>query len=227
MNFPDTAMLEALWLSFRLAFLTTAILLVMVTPLAWWMARSPSVGKAFVEAIVSLPLVLPPTVLGFYLLILLNPTSALGGFWLTLTGETLVFNFTGLLIGSLIYSLPFVLRPLLTAFETMDRGLLEAAATLKAGGWDRFVSIVLPLAKSGYISAAVLGFAHTLGEFGVVLMLGGNIPGETRTVSIAVYDTVEQMRYHEAHTLSAILLAFSFVALFGLFVSQRRRGRLI
>jgi molybdate transport system permease protein len=207
--------------------LTTMILLIVTTPLAWWMTRSHSLGKLLVETIVSLPLVLPPTVLGFYLLIFLNPTGPLGAFWFSLTGGTLVFNFSGLLVGSLVYSLPFVIRPILTSFESLDHGLLEAAATLKANPWDRFFTIALPLAKPGFISAIVLGFAHTLGEFGVVLMLGGNIPGETSTVSIAIYDTVEQMRYGDAHILSGILLVFSFILLLGLFASQRKRCRFL
>lgn len=229
MSSPDLLFLEPLWLSFELAAVTTCALLLLTTPLAWWLARSRGWGKVFIETIVSLPLVLPPTVLGFYLLIFLNPTGPAGKFWFSLTGQTLVFNFTSLLIGSLVYSFPFVIRPLLASFEAVDDGLLEAAATLKANAFDRFVSIALPLAKPGYLSAAVLGFAHTLGEFGVVLMLGGNIPGETRTASIAIYDKVEQGHYNDAHILSVILLIVSFILLFGLFASQRnssKQGRL-
>lgn len=214
--------LSPLLLSFKLAGLTTLILLFACTPLAWWLARSRSILKPFLEAVFSLPLVLPPTVLGFYLLILLNKGGIVGKFWLDLTGEAVVFNFTGLLVGSAVFSLPFVLRPLQNAFESVSDDVLEAAATLKATPLDRFISIVFPMARAGYLSAGVLGFAHTLGEFGVVLMLGGNIPGSTRTVSIAIYDYVEQLSYREAHTLSAILMGISFVLLVILFSINRR-----
>ncbi len=221
MHFLDPDILQPLALSFFLALSTTIILLVMCTPLAWWMARSRSVFSVILETVVSLPLVLPPTVLGFYLLVWLNPQSMLGKFWFSFTGEMLVFHVSGLLIGSMIYSLPFVIRPLLAAFSSMDSGLLEVAATLRATPRDRFFSVVLPLARPAYISAAVLGFAHTLGEFGVVLMVGGNIPGRTRTLSIAIYDHVEQMHYAEAQTLSLVMVALACVLLGALFSAQK------
>ena len=200
-------------LTLRLAGVTTAILLVLGTPLAWWLAHSRSRLVPAMEAVTALPLVLPPTVLGFYLLLLFNPQSGIGAFWLQLTGDTLSFSFTGLVVASVIYSLPFVVQPLQTAFQAQGRGPLEAAATLGATPLDAFFSVASPLALRGYLSAAVLGFAHTVGEFGVVLMVGGNIPGRTQVISIAIYESVETLNYDQAHQWSALLLAFSFLTL--------------
>ena len=213
--------LGPLWLTLRLAGVTVLILLVISTPLAWWLARTRTVFSTSVEAVVALPLVLPPTVIGFYLLITLGPHGFIGGPWLTLTGDALTFTFSGLVIASVFYSLPFVVQPLQNAFESIGDAPLETASVLGAKPWDVFVSVILPLARPGYITGAVLGFAHTLGEFGVILMVGGNIPGETRVISIAIYDHVETMAYSEAHTLSAILLVFSFIVLFSVYSINR------
>lgn len=213
--------LAPLWLTVQLASITTLTLLVLGTPLAWWLARTRHRMRAVVETVVALPLVLPPTVLGFYLLILLGPAGPVGGFWVQLTGSALSFSFTGLVIASCLYSLPFVVQPLQNAFQSVPAGLLDAAATLGARPLDRFASIALPLARRGYLTATVMGFAHTLGEFGVVLMVGGNIPGRTRVISIAIYDHVETLEYAEAHVLSALLLMFAFVALFTLYRVNR------
>ena len=215
--------LAPFWLSLRLALVTTAILLVLGTPLAWWLAGSRSRARPLVEALVALPLVLPPTVLGFYLLLLLGPRGPLAPV-LEVLDLQLVFSFTGLVIGSVLFSAPFVVNPLRNAFESIPRGLLEAAATLGAPPLDRFRSVVLPLAASGFVTAAVLGFAHTLGEFGVVLMIGGNIPGETQVLSIAIYDRVEQLDYRAAHIYSLGLIAFSMVLLVALYSSRRTRA---
>lgn len=203
----------AIWLSVQLAGLTMVILLLIATPLAWWLTRTQSRIRPVVEALVALPLVLPPTVLGFYLLILMSPDMALGALWLRISGDTLAFSFTGLLIASVIYSLPFAVQPLQTAFQSVGKGVVEAATTLGAGSWDVFVSIVLPLSRRGFLTAMVLSFAHTLGEFGVVLMVGGNIPGKTRVISIEVFNAVETLDYGTAHRLSAGLLVFSFLVL--------------
>ena len=202
-----------LWLSVQLAATTMVILIVVGTPLAWWLARTPSRWKSAVQAIVALPIVLPPTVLGFYLLVVLGPNGAIGSWWVELTGETLTFSFTGLVIASCLYSLPFAVQPLLGAFEALDKRDLEAAWTLGASRLDAFFSIAVPQSIRGYLGAVVLSFAHTLGEFGVVLMVGGNIPGETRVISIAIYDQVESLNYASAHRLSAILLVFAFLVL--------------
>ena len=175
----------------------------------------------------ALPLVLPPTVLGFYLLLLMAPRGPLGSLWRSVGGGTLVFSFTGLVIGSVLYSLPFVVQPLQAVFAGIDRRLLEAAAALGAGPWRRFRSVVLPLSRGGLLTAATLGFAHTVGEFGVVLMLGGNVPGRTRVVSIAVYDHVEALEYAEAHRLAALLLAFSFASLLAVYAFGRRGARVL
>ena len=215
--------LGPLLLSLRLAGLTTAILLFAATPLAWWLAHTRSRLKAPVQALVALPIVLPPTVLGFYFLVFLSPNSTLGGLWVEASGSSLTFSFTGLVLASIVYSLPFAVQPLLSAFAALGRREYEAAQTLGASRLDAFVSVVLPLALPGFLGAAVLSFAHTLGEFGVVLMVGGNIPGETRTVSIAIYDHVESLDYAAAHTLSLILLAASFTVLLALFACQRPR----
>lgn len=211
-----------LWLSLRLALVTTLVLLLIGTPLAWWLAMTRARVKPVIEAVTALPLVLPPTVLGFYLLILFSPNSAFGGFFLSITGQTLTFSFTGLVVASVIYSLPFMVQPLQSAFEGVGRGPLEAAASLGASPLDRFFSVASPLALRGYITGLVLSFAHTLGEFGVVLMVGGNIPGRTKVISIAIYENVETLDYAQAHWLSAVLLGFSFVVLLVVFTLNRR-----
>jgi molybdate transport system permease protein len=203
--------LTALFLTLKLALLTTIILLVLGTPLAWWLARSQWRYKFLLEALIALPLVLPPTVLGFYLLLTLGPRGFVGSTMQALGGEALAFTFTGLVIGSVIYSLPFVVQPLQDTFHNIGKRPLEVAATLRASPLDRFLTVVLPLAKGGFITASMLGFAHTLGEFGVVLMLGGNIPGETQVLSIAIYSHVESLEYTQAHLLSAGLLLLSFL----------------
>lgn len=206
--------LTALFVTLKLALISTLILLVIGIPVAWWLARSRNKFKTVIETLIALPLVLPPTVLGFYLLITLSPTGPVGSFWHWLTGSGLAFTFSGLVIGSVLYSMPFVIQPLQNAFKNVSELTLEAAATLRAKPLDRFFSIVLPQSRSGLITAATLGFAHTLGEFGVVLMIGGNIPGETQVLSIAIYDHVESLEYAQAHILSAGLLLFSFIILF-------------
>ena len=210
--------LSALWVTLQLATLSSAILLLLGTPLAWWLARSQWRFRFLVEALVALPLVLPPTVLGFYLLIVLGPHGPLGA----LSGSSLAFTFSGLVIGSVFYSLPFVVQPLQSVFAGIGERPLEIAATLRAAPLDRFFSIVLPLARHGYLTAAVLGFAHTLGEFGMVLMIGGNIPGETQVLSIAIYDHVEALEYGQAHLLSGGLLLLSFLMLIGVYAANRR-----
>lgn len=214
--------LGPVWISLQLASVTVVVLLLLGTPLAWWLAFTRSRSRAVVEALVALPLVLPPTVLGFYLLILLGPAGPIGGFWVEVTGTTLTFSFSGLVIASVIYSFPFAVQPLQTSFEAIGRAPLEAAATLGATPLDTFLRVASPLALRGYLSAIVLGFAHTLGEFGVVLMVGGNIPGVTKVVSIAIYEQVETLSYAQAHYLSAGLLTFSFVVLLGVYVINRR-----
>ena len=218
--------LAAIWLTLRLAALTTALLLLVGTPLAWWLARTRSRLKGAVGALVALPLVLPPTVLGFYLLVTLGPQGPVGRLTEALGLGTLAFTFSGLVIGSVFYSMPFVVQPLQNAFEAIGERPLEVAATLRAGPWDRFFSVVLPLARPGFVSAAVLGFAHTVGEFGVVLMLGGNIPGRTRTVSVQIFDHVEAMEYAQAHWLAGGMVLFSFVVLLALHSSRRLRAGL-
>ena len=214
--------LGPLGLSLKLAAITTVILVVIATPLAWWLAFTTSRTRAAVEAVAALPLVLPPTVLGFYLLVFLNPTSFIGNLWVEVTGTTLTFSFTGLVVASLFYSLPFALQPLQSAFGAVGRGPLEAAATLRASPLDAFLTIATPMARRGYLSATVLCFTHTIGEFGVVLMVGGSIPGETKVISIAIYEHVERINYADAHLLSAALLAFCFVVLLAVFVLNRR-----
>ncbi len=213
--------LRPLWLTLELAAITTAVLLLLGTPLAWWLANTRSALKAPAEAITALPLVLPPTVLGFYLLVMLGPGGWPGSWWLSMTGETLSFSFPGLVIASCIYSLPFVVQPLQASFESLDGTQVELAHILGASSFDTFRNIVLPLSSRGFLTATVLGFAHTVGEFGVVLMVGGNIPGETQVISIAIYDHVETMEYAVAHRLSLILLLFSFIVL--MLVYGRRR----
>lgn len=214
--------LTALALTLKLAFIATVVLLLLGSPLAWWLARSRFRLKALVEALVALPLVLPPTVLGFYLLIALGPRGPIGAALEAMGGTHLAFSFSGLVVGSVIYSLPFVVQPLRDAFVSIGQRPLEVAASLRASPVDRFMSIVLPLARPGYVTATVLGFAHTLGEFGVVLMIGGNIPGETQVVSIAIYDHVEALEYGNAHWLAAGLLLLSFLLLLLVYAVNRR-----
>lgn len=204
---------QAIWLTAKLAGLTTLILLVLSAPLAWWLARSSSRFTNLAAALVSLPLVLPPTVIGFYLLLVLGPQGAVGGTLEALGLHHLAFSFWGILIGSVIYSLPFAVQPLREAFDGIDPRLLDAAASLRAEPMDRFFSVVLPLSRSGILTAVVITFAHTVGEFGVIAMLGGSIAGETKVVSIAIYDHTQALEYGAAHRLSAILLGFSFVTL--------------
>ena len=214
--------LGPLWLSVKLAAITTLILLIVGTAIAWWLANTRSRAKPVVQSIVALPIVLPPTVMGFYLLILLGPYGAIGGWWVELTGSALTFSFLGLVIASCFYSLPFAVQPLQSAFESLGRKELEAAHTLGASPIDAFFSIVVPLSAPGFLTAIVLSFAHTLGEFGVVLMVGGNIPGETRLISIAIYDHVESMNYAAAHALSLTLLGFAFSILLAMYWLNRR-----
>lgn len=214
--------IAALWLTLRLAGVTVLVLLVLGTPLAWWLSQTRCRLKTLVEAVVALPLVLPPTVLGFYLLLTLGPQGPLGALSKALGGGTLAFTFIGLVIGSVFYTLPFVVQPLQGAFTAIGPRPLEVAATLRASPLDRFVTVVMPLARNGFLTAIVLGFAHTLGEFGVVLMIGGNIPGVTQVISIAIYDHVETLQYAEAHLLSGILLVLSFSILMVVYVLNRR-----
>jgi len=218
----SSAGLAPLLLSLKLATVSVLLLLAIGLPLAWWLANTTSRSKPLAEALVALPLVLPPTVLGFYLLMLLGANGPLGQWWTQLSGHPLAFTFTGLVIASVIYSLPFVVQPLQTAFEQHGKRHLEAAVTLGAPPVKAFFNTVLPVARRGLLTATVLGFAHTLGEFGVVLMVGGNIPNETRVVSIAIYDLVESMQYGAAHRLSLILLGLSFTALMLVFWFNRR-----
>ena len=209
----SSADLTAIWLTLRLASVVTFLLLLLGTPVAWWLARTRSWIKGPISAIVALPLVLPPTVIGFYLLLAMGPHGAIGQLTESLGIGTLPFTFWGLVVASLVYSMPFVVQPLQNSFEALGERPLEVAATLRAGPWDRFVTVVLPLSRSGFISAAILGFAHTVGEFGVVLMIGGNIPGETRVLSLALFDHVESFNYAHAHLLAAGLLISSLVIL--------------
>ncbi|MDP2786915.1 MAG: molybdate ABC transporter permease subunit [Pseudomonadota bacterium] len=220
---PD---LSAVWLTLQLATVTTLILLLIGTPVAWWLARTRSWWKGPVGAVVALPLVLPPTVIGFYLLVAMGPNGPVGRLMETLGIGLLPFTFAGLVVASVFYSLPFVVQPLQNAFEAIGERPLEAAATLRASPLDTFFSVVLPLARPGYLTAGVLGFAHTVGEFGVVLMIGGNIPAQTRVVSVQIYDHVEALEYAQAHWLSAGMLVFSFLVLLALYTlnpSGRRK----
>ncbi|AUN93502.1 molybdate ABC transporter permease subunit [Pseudazoarcus pumilus] len=214
--------LTALWITFRLAAISTVLLIVLATPLAWWLAQTRSRGRTVVEALVAMPLVLPPTVIGFYLLLLLGPQGAIGGFLERIGVGHLAFSFAGLVIGSMIYSLPFVVQPLQNAFQATGTRVLEAAATLRAGPLDRFLSVSLPLARRGFLTAAVLSFAHTLGEFGVIIMLGGNIPGSTQVASIAIYNHVEAMDYAAAHGLALVLVVLAFGLLLSVYAINRR-----
>ena len=214
--------LIALFVTLKLASISTIVLILIGTPIAWWLSHSHWRYKYFVEAIIALPLILPPTVLGFYLLVSLGPNGPIGGLSSALGGESLAFTFTGLVIGSVVYSMPFVIQPLQNAFSAIGQRPLEVAATLGASPIDQFFSIAIPMARPGFITASVLGFAHTLGEFGVVLMIGGNIPGSTQVVSISIYDHVEALEYGQAHALSASLLLFSFVLLLIVYGANRR-----
>jgi molybdate transport system permease protein len=214
--------MEALWLSLKLATCVAAILLLLGMPLAFWLAQTKWRGKFLIESIVALPLVLPPTVLGFYVLVAMGANGPLGKLWLAWFGHTLAFTFGGLVAASTLYSLPFAVQPLVAAFESVDPRLLDAAAVLGAGRWRTFWKIVLPLSIPGVITAAVLSFAHTLGEFGVVLMVGGNIPGVTRTVSIDIYDQVQSLEYGAAHRLALALLLISFAVLSTIYAVNRR-----
>ena len=216
---------QAILLTLKLATTVTLLLLLLCTPLAWWLATSRSRWRGPVAAIVALPLVLPPTVLGFYLLLALGPNGWLGQLTQSLGLGLLPFTFWGLVLASMCYSLPFVVQPIQSAMQAIGQRPLEVAATLGAGPLDRFFSVVLPLSKPGFIAAAVLGFAHTVGEFGVVLMIGGNIPGETRVVSVQIYDHVEALEYAPAHWLAASMLMFSFVVLLLLYYSQYRKSQ--
>lgn len=213
--------LQAIALTLKLAATTTALLLVLCTPVAWWLAHTASRWRGPVGAVVALPLVLPPTVIGFYLLVLLGPNGWGGRLTQWLGLGALPFTFAGLVVGSLLYSMPFAVQPLQRAFEALGHKPLEAAATLGASPWDRFFTVALPLARPGFVTAAILSFAHTVGEFGVVLMLGGNIPGATRVVSVQIYDHVEAMEYAQAHWLAGGMVAFSFVVLMLLNLVQR------
>ncbi len=213
---------QALALTLRLAAVSTLVLLVVGTPLAWWLATTRRRLRPVVDTVVALPLVLPPTVLGFYLLLLLGPTGIVGKTLASLGSSPLVFTFTGLVIGSVIYSMPFVVQPIRDAFISVGPEPMEAAATLGASPWDRFWTVAVPLARRGFLTAASLGFAHTLGEFGVVLMLGGNIPGQTRVVSIAIFDHVEALDYSRAHALAATLLIISFLLLLTVQILNRK-----
>jgi len=213
--------ISAIIVTIKLASLSTAILILIGTPLAWWLSQTRIKFKVIIEAFIALPLILPPTVLGFYLLLTLGPNGPIGGFLESLGGSSIAFTFSGLVVGSVIYSLPFVVQPLQNSFSSVGRQSMEVAATLGASKIDRFFTVAVPLARSGFITAAVLGFAHTIGEFGVVLMIGGNIPGETGVLSIAIYDHVETMEYGKAHWLSAGLLIMSFLMLIFVYVFNR------
>ncbi|MFA5628200.1 MAG: molybdate ABC transporter permease subunit [Thiohalomonadaceae bacterium] len=212
-------------LTLKLAGISTLMLLVVGTPIAWWLARTRHWLKQPIASVVALPLVLPPTVLGFYLLVLMGPNGPVGQFTQALGLGTLPFTFEGLVVGSVIYSLPFAVQPLQNAFEAIGERTLEVAATLRASPWDRFWTVAVPLARPGFLTATVLVFAHTIGEFGVVLMIGGNIPGETKVLSVAIYDHVETLEYEQAHWLAAGMLIFSFLVLLALYLLNGRRGR--
>ena len=216
---------QPVWLTLKLAGTTTVLLLIIGTPIAWWLARTHVWYKQALAAVVALPLVLPPTVLGFYLLIMLAPDGPVGRLTQAMGIGTLPFTFEGLVFASVLYSLPFVVQPLQNAFEALGPRPMEVASTLRASPWDRFLTVVIPLARPGFLTAAVLCFAHTIGEFGVVLMIGGNIPGETKVLSVAIYDHVESLEYDQAHLLAAGMLAFSFLVLMTLYLVNGRYTR--
>jgi molybdate transport system permease protein len=216
---------QPVWLTLQLAGITTLLLLILGTPIAWWLARSTTWYKQPIAAVVALPLVLPPTVLGFYLLLLLGPKGPVGQLTQAMGLGTLPFTFEGLVVASVIYSMPFVVQPLQNTFEALGSRPLEAAATLRASPWDRFMTVIVPLARPGFLTAAVLCFAHTIGEFGVVLMIGGNIPGETKVLSVAIYDHVETLEYDQAYLLSGGMLLFSFLVLMILYQVNGRLNR--
>ena len=216
---------QPVWLTLKLATTTTLVLLLLGTPLAWWLATSQKWWKELVGSVVALPLVLPPTVLGFYLLLVLGPNGPIGELTQTLGLGTLPFTFPGLVVGSVIYSLPFVVQPIRNAFEAVGNRPMEVAATLRASPLDRFFGVALPLARPGFFTGSVLGFAHTVGEFGVVLMIGGNIPGETKVLSVAIYDHVESLEWEQAHILAAGMLVFSFVVVLTMYLLEKRLRR--
>jgi molybdate transport system permease protein len=224
---PNSEAIQAILLTVELATLTTLVLLLIATPIAWWLSTTTSRWRAPISALVTLPLVLPPSVLGFYLLVAMGPDGPLGRLTLALGWGTLSFTFTGLLIGSIIFSLPFAVQPIQHAFESVGQRPMEVAATLRARPLDAFFSVALPLARPGLITAAILSFAHTVGEFGVVLMIGGNIPGKTRVVSTQIYGHVEAMEYAQAHWLAAGMVLLSFAVLLGLSLMKRRLGRVL
>lgn len=213
---------EPAWLTLKLAGLTTLLLLIVGTPIAWWLARTNHWLRQPIAAVVALPLVLPPTVLGFYLLLIMGPEGVVGQLTEKLGIGLLPFTFEGLVVASMLYSLPFTVQPLQNAFESVHAGFLEAAATLRASPLDRFFTVVVPMARNGFLTAGVLTFAHTIGEFGVVLMIGGNIPGETKVLSVAIYDHVEALEYTQAHWMAASMVAFSFVVLVSLYALKGR-----
>jgi molybdate transport system permease protein len=217
--------ISAIWLTLKLATLTTVLLLVIGTPIAWWLARTRCRLKGLVGAVVALPLVLPPTVLGFYLLVTMGPNGPVGSLTQSLGLGVLPFTFWGLVVASVLYSMPFVVQPVQNAFEAIGDRPLEVAATLRASPLDTFFSVVVPLARPGFLTAAILGFAHTVGEFGVVLMIGGNIPGKTQVVSLRIYDHVEAMEYTQAHWLAGGMVVFSFLVLFALYTFNPNRKR--
>ena len=223
----ESSDLGAVWLTLKLATTVTLLLLVIGTPIAWWLARTRSAFKGVVGAIVALPLVLPPTVLGFYLLITMGPNGPVGQLTQSLGLGLLPFTFPGLVIASVFYSLPFVVQPIQNAFEAIGERPLEVAATLRASPWDTFWSVAVPLAKPGFLSGAILGFAHTVGEFGIVLMIGGNIPDKTRVVSVQIYDHVEALEYTQAHWLAGGMVLFSFLVLLGLYTFNPARRKTV
>ena len=215
-------MIEPLMLTIKLALLTSTLLLLVATPLAWWLSNTRSVLRPLVEAITALPLVLPPTVLGFYLLILFSPDAPLGAFWLSVTGDTLAFSFEGLVLASILYSLPFAVQPLTSAIDNVDERFRDFATVYGASAWQQFRYVSVPLAKRGFLIAFILSFAHTLGEFGVVLMVGGNIPGETRLISLALYEEVETLNYAAAHSIAGALLLLSLALLVPVYTLNRK-----
>lgn len=219
----SSADFSAIWLTLKLAALTTLILLIIGTPIALWLSRTRSKWRGPIGAVVALPLVLPPTVIGFYLLLAMGPNGYVGQFTQWLGLGTLTFSFAGLVIGSVIYSMPFVVQPLQNAFSAIGTRPLEVAATLRVNPWDTFFTVILPLARPGFITASILGFAHTVGEFGVVLMIGGNIPDKTRVVSVQIYDHVEAMEYAQAHWLAGAMVVFAFLVLLALYSSRKTK----